>query len=130
MSLRRDLRIRVLVVVLACATSACAAWRTDPAAKAAPLEELIVWAEADPDEGQAPLSVELFCEPLEDIDQPQYSWDPGDGSDRLEGQQVKHTYRRPGTFKARVAVRDKAGNLGEDEVQIDVEIPVDVEPAD
>jgi hypothetical protein len=36
---------------------------------------------------------------------------------------VKHTYQRPGLYKARVSVTDEHGNRGEDEVQIDVELP-------
>ena len=87
----------------------------------AAIEQLIVWADAEPDVGEAPLAVELYCDPLEDIAEPRYSWDPGDGSDSLDGQRVEHTYARPGLYKARVRVRDRYGNIGDDTVEVEVE---------
>lgn len=112
---------RMLVCGLLVCFLGCAASQPDAEPTADPVEVLIVWADAEPDEGEAPLAVELFCDPLEVIEEPQYVWDPGDGSDRLEGQRVTHTYRRPGTYKARVVVRDNVGNVGDDEVSIDVD---------
>lgn len=84
---------------------------------------LVIWAEADPDEGEAPLATLLTADPLEDIEGAQYSWDFGDGSPASTEQNPKHTYARPGEYTARVRVTDKDGNLGIDEVAVIVVAP-------
>jgi len=104
---------------------ACSAKSDEKSAAQAPAEQLIVWADADPDGGEAPLTVELSCDPLEEIDGAEYVWDPGDGSGEVEGQKVTHTYQRPGVYKARVTVTDARENRGEDDVRIDVELKQD-----
>lgn len=109
--------------LVAVAAAGCSSRAKDQGQALDPIEQIIVLADADPDIGEAPLTVELFCDPLEEIEEPRYSWDPGDGSDRLSGQRVQHTYRRPGVYQARVVVTDAQGNRGEDEIRIDVEEP-------
>lgn len=113
----------MILSLAALALAACGPKKPEVPPALNPIEQLIVWGDAEPEDGEAPLEVELFCDPLEDIDGPEFVWDPGDGSDKIEGQRVKHTYQRPGTYKARVTVTDAHGNRGEDEVMIDVELP-------
>jgi hypothetical protein len=84
-------------------------------------EQLLIWADGEPDDGAPPLAVTFTVDPLEDIDSPEYTWEFGDGSDTVEGAEVQHTYQRAGIFKARVRVRDANGNVGDDTVQIHVE---------
>ena len=84
-------------------------------------EELIVWAEADPDSGPAPLSVKLGCDPIEEIEQPVFEWDFGDGSPRVREQNPTHEYRNAGLYEAQVTVTDRFGNRGKDQVEIEAE---------
>jgi hypothetical protein len=107
---------------VAAAAAPAAAPATTPGAQEA-VQKLLVWADSDPDTGDAPLAVEFTCDPLEDIDTPKYSWDFGDGSPPSSEQNPKHTYQRPGDYVARVRVTDKDGNIGEDETQISVDAP-------
>jgi PKD repeat protein len=106
---------------VATATSGSASAPGD--ATAAELEKLLLWADADPDEGEAPLATLLTADPLEDIEEARYSWDFGDGSPGSNEQNPKHTYGRPGEYTARVQVTDKHGNRGSDEVLVTVEAP-------
>jgi hypothetical protein len=96
-----------------------------PSAASAPAAaasgELIIWGDADPDTGDAPLAVEFTADPLEDIDQPVYTWDFGDGSPPSNEQNPGHTYKTPGHYSAQVKVTDVAGRTGDDTVDIDVE---------
>jgi hypothetical protein len=120
--MKTRLSIATVILVPMLALAGCTSRKAEIPSAQNPVEQLIVWGDAEPDSGEAPLEVELFVDPLEDIDSPEYSWDPGDGSDKVAGQKVKHTYARPGTYKARVTVTDADGNRGEDEVLIDVEV--------
>lgn len=90
-------------------------------AEGAPDEELAVWADADPDLGEAPLAVQLSADPLEEIEQASYTWDFGDGSAPSGEQNPKHVYAKAGQYTARLTVKDAAGRIGTDEAQIDVE---------
>ena len=95
-----------------------------PTAGAPTAEEILLWADANPDWGPAPLKVNLSVEPLEDVSDVQWTWDFGDGSPESHEQNPTHTYARPGQYTARVRISDTDGNWGEDEAKIDVEEPV------
>lgn len=92
------------------------------AGEAAPTE-LVVWADGDPPIGDAPLTVKFTVEPLELIEDPVYTWNFGDGSPEATGAEVMHTYTKPGTYTARVTVRDAHGNTGTDHTEVEVEEP-------
>lgn len=110
----------VTIVTLSFVNGGCSASKKEPV-PTGEVEQLLIWADGEPDEGAPPLVVTFTIDPLEEIDSPIYDWDFGDGSDMVEGAQVTHTYERPGLYKARARVRDAKGNVGEDSVQIEVE---------
>jgi PKD repeat protein len=83
----------------------------------------MILSEADPDLGEVPLEVQFFVEPMLEIDEPRYEWDFGDGSPPVWGDRPTHTYHRPGTYNVRVRAFDKHGNLGDDQLVVDVELP-------
>ncbi|GIW45897.1 MAG: hypothetical protein KatS3mg077_3179 [Candidatus Binatia bacterium] len=84
---------------------------------------LTVAMSAEPDRGPAPLAVEFSAEVYEgdEAREPKFEWDFGDGSRRAEGARVRHEYRKPGRYTARVIVTDAYERRGEDEILIDVE---------
>jgi hypothetical protein len=86
----------------------------------APVETVIVWSDAKPTSGSAPLTVEFTVDPLEGAKSPKYSWDFGDGSPGGEGTKVSHTYSKPGVYRAMLKVTDNTGDLGDDEQRIKV----------
>lgn len=95
-----------------------------PPVPADPARRLVLWAEARPDEGPAPLEVEFSCESLVPDEEPAgFHWDFGDGSPPARTGRPRHTYARPGMYVARVVAWDGAGQVGEDTVRIDVEAP-------
>jgi chitodextrinase len=96
---------------------------TPGTAEVAEVKELLVWADADPDIGDAPLTVDLMVEAFEEIEQPQFSWDFGDGSPPSTEPNPTHVYQNPGEYTVRVTVTDAAGNTGEDMIDILVEEP-------
>jgi len=102
------------------AAAPAAAPQADAPAKKA---DLIIWADADPDTGEAPLTVKFSADPLEEIQNPTYTWNFGDGSPEVAGGEATHTYTKPGTYTATLTARDSTGNSGTDQTQIDVEEP-------
>jgi PKD repeat protein len=84
---------------------------------------LTVAATAEPDRGEAPLTVDFSAEVYEgdEAREAKFEWDFGDGSSRARGAKVTHTYTKPGSYKARVLATDAYERRGEDEVIIDVE---------
>lgn len=84
--------------------------------------EWIIWADGDPWDGEAPLSVEFECDLMEEVPNPKYEWDFGDGN-KSDESHPKHTYAKPGRFTASCKVTDPSGGVGEDSVIIDVEAP-------
>jgi hypothetical protein len=88
---------------------------------AADKPEWIIWADGDPWDGKAPLEVAFECDLMEEIEQPKYEWDFGDGSPKVNESHPKHTYQKAGQFTATCRVTDPSGGQGEDSVVIDVE---------
>jgi PKD repeat protein len=81
---------------------------------------LMVWAEADPDEGEPPLTVQLTADISGGVGERTVKWDFGDGSPPSNEVNPKHTYEKPGTYRASVEVADSSGDSDSDYVDIEV----------
>lgn len=88
-------------------------------------DALVLLAEGDPEDGEAPLTVKFFVESLieDEMHNPQYKWDFGDGSPISSEASPTHVYEKPGSYVATIRIVDGKGDLGWDEVDIDVEEP-------
>jgi hypothetical protein len=85
-----------------------------------PIETLIVWSEAKPTSGAAPLTVAFTADKPPSAANPVFTWQFGDGSAPATGAAVSHTFAKPGTYKVLLKVTDASGDLGEDELRIKV----------
>lgn len=106
------------------AAAADAAAAAAPAAAAPAADgptEWIIWADGDPWDGPAPLEVTFECDLMEEVKDPKYEWDFGDGSPKVQESHPKHTYQKAGQYTATCRVTDPTGGVGEDSVVIDVE---------
>lgn len=84
-----------------------------------PVETLIVWSEATPTSGKAPLAVTFTADPPEGIADPTYAWTFSDGG-TASGAKVLHTFTAAGVHKAILKVTSPKGDLGMDELRIKV----------
>lgn len=84
-----------------------------------PVETIIVWSEAKPTNGAAPLAVAFAADPPDSVTDPVYSWQFGDGA-TASGQSVSHTFDKPGVYKVLLKVTNASGALGQDELRIKV----------
>jgi PKD repeat protein len=95
-----------------------------PAAAAAAEEEaeeiLMVWAEADPDEGAPPLEVQLKADVSGGVGERKVKWEFGDGSPASTETNPKHRYEKAGTYRASVEVSDASGDSDSDYVDIEI----------
>ena len=82
--------------------------------------ELDVIAEAEPDEGAPPLSVQLKADISGGQGERKIKWDFGDGSPPSSEVNPTHTYDKAGTFRASVEVADSTGDSDSDYVDIEV----------
>lgn len=85
-----------------------------------PIETIIVWSEAKPTSGAAPLKVAFSADPPQDVTNAFYTWNFGDGSQPGTGQSISHTFAKPGVYKVILKVSNTSGALGEDELRIKV----------
>jgi hypothetical protein len=85
-----------------------------------PVETIIVWSEASPTHGKAPLAVTLTAEAPESVASPTYTWTFSDGG-TATGAKVSHTFSAPGVQRATLKVTSPKGDLGLDEQRIKVE---------
>lgn len=85
-----------------------------------PVETIILFSEAQPTKGSAPLTVAFTADPPPDVANPTYTWQFGDGSATSTGQSVSHTFAKPGIYKVLLKVTSPAGDLGLDEQRIKV----------
>ena len=83
-------------------------------------EILMVWAEAEPDEGAPPLSVQLKADVSGGQGERKLKWDFGDGSPPSSELNPTHKYEKAGTFRASVEVSDATGDSDSDYVDIEV----------
>ncbi len=106
------------------ASPAAVAAAPSPGASAGAAEEgdeiLMVWAEAEPDEGAPPLSVQLKADISGGQGDRKVKWDFGDGSPPSSDVNPTHTYDKAGTFRASVEVADATGDSDSDYVDIEV----------
>lgn len=106
------------------ASPAAAAAAASPGAENADADEgdeiLMVWAEAEPEEGKPPLSVQLKADISGGSGQRTIKWDFGDGSPTSSDVNPTHTYDKPGTYRASVEVGDSTGDSDSDYVDIEV----------
>ena len=83
-------------------------------------EILMVWAEAEPDEGPPPLAVQLKADISGGVGERKVKWDFGDGSPPSAEVNPAHRYEKAGTFRASVEVSDSSGDSDSDYVDIEV----------
>jgi len=83
-------------------------------------EILMVWAEAEPDEGAPPLEVQLKADVSGGAGERKIKWEFGDGSPASNELNPKHKYEKPGTFRASVEVSDGGGDSDSDYVDIEI----------
>jgi PKD repeat protein len=89
----------------------------EAADEAAPL---LAWAEGDPEDGNAPLTV-VFKADVEGGKPPlKHTWKFGDGSPDSAEANPKHTYEKPGKYRADLSVTDSGGDSDTDYVEITV----------
>ena len=84
-----------------------------------PVETIIVWSEASPTHGKAPLAVTFTADPPEGVANPTYTWTFSDGGSAT-GQKVSHTFKDAGVQKAMLKVSSAKGVLGMDELRVKV----------
>ncbi len=83
-------------------------------------EILMVWAEAEPDEGTPPLEVHLKADISGGVGERKVKWEFGDGSSASTEVNPKHRYEKAGTFRASVEVSDASGDSDSDYVDIEI----------
>lgn len=83
-------------------------------------EILMVWAEAEPDEGAPPLEVQLKADVSGGVGERKVKWEFGDGSPASSDVNPKHKYDKAGTFRASVEVSDASGDSDSDYVDIEI----------
>jgi PKD repeat protein len=83
-------------------------------------EILMVWAEAEPDEGSPPLEVQLKADISGGVGERKVKWEFGDGSPASNEVNPKHRYEKAGTFRASVEVSDASGDSDSDYVDIEI----------
>jgi len=112
------------------APTAAPAATTPPAAAAGPTttvaggEEaapLLAWADAEPEDGKAPLEVQFKADTEGGKPPLKYKWTFGDGTADSEEGNPKHTYEKAGKYRADLTVNDAAGDSDTDYVEIEVE---------
>ncbi len=100
---------------------------SQPSATGSPESEteadfLMVFADAEPEEGAPPLQVKFTAEISGGSGQKKVVWDFGDGTSSSEVNPV-HVYEKPGTYLATVQVSDSTGDEDDDDVEVIVEEP-------
>ncbi|MBX3024537.1 PKD domain-containing protein [bacterium] len=84
-----------------------------------PVETIIVWSEASPTRGKAPLAVTFTADPPEGVADPTYTWTFSDGG-TASGAKVSHTFDTAGIHKVMLKVTSPKGDLGMDELRVKV----------
>jgi hypothetical protein len=106
-------------------TAAPAAPATPPTTVVGQAEEevapLLAWADGSPEEGKAPLTVEFKADTEGGTPPLKYLWKFGDGSPDSTEPNPKHTYGKPGKYRADLEVSDSAGDSDSDYIEIEVE---------
>ncbi|HEY8517501.1 MAG TPA: PKD domain-containing protein [Candidatus Binatia bacterium] len=86
---------------------------------------LTAFADADETIGDAPFTVKLNVDVVENTGTPPYTyiWDFGDATEFSTEKSPTHTYTIPGSFRASVIVRDSKGEVDQDYIDVSVSDP-------
>jgi PKD repeat protein len=82
---------------------------------------LLAWADASPEEGKAPLTVEFKADTEGGKPPLKYVWKFGDGTPDSNEANPKHTYEKAGKYRADLEVADSAGDSDSDYMEIEVQ---------
>jgi PKD repeat protein len=82
---------------------------------------LKAWAEAEPEEGKAPLRVQFNADIEGGTPPLKIQWDFGDGSPPSSEAKAVHTYEKPGSYTATLDVDDSAADSDSDWLEIEVD---------
>jgi PKD repeat protein len=81
---------------------------------------LLAWADASPEDGDAPLTVS-FTADIEGGTPPlKYLWKFGDGTPDSTEANPKHTFAKAGKYRADLEVTDASGDSDSDYIEIEV----------
>jgi len=80
---------------------------------------LLAWADADPEEGQTPLTIEFKADVEGGTPPLKYTWSFGDGSPDSNDPNPKHTYQKAGKYRADLSVADSGGDSDSDYIEIE-----------
>jgi len=83
-------------------------------------DPLLVWADCDEDEGEAPLSVKFLADVEGGTPPLKYVWTFGDGSADSTEPNPTHVYEKAGYYQAELIVTDSAGDEDSDFLEIEV----------
>jgi len=81
---------------------------------------LLAWADGTPEDGPAPLAVELKSDVEGGTPPLKYTWKFGDDTPDSNEANPKHTYPKPGKYRADLSVTDSAGDSDTDYIEIEV----------
>src|SRR6185295_2513008 len=81
---------------------------------------LLAWADGNPEEGPAPLTVEFKADVEGGTAPLKYSWQFGDGTPESNEPNPKHTYTKPGKYRADLNVTDSADDADSDYIEVEV----------
>ncbi len=82
---------------------------------------LLAWADGEPEEGKAPLTVEFKADTEGGKPPLKYTWKFGDGAADSNEQNPKHTYDKPGKYRADLDVADSSGDSDSDYIEVEVQ---------
>jgi PKD repeat protein len=82
---------------------------------------LLAWAEGEPEEGKAPLTIQFKADTEGGKPPLKVSWSFGDGSPDSSEANPKHTYEKPGKYRADLSATDASGDSDTDYVEIEVQ---------
>jgi PKD repeat protein len=82
---------------------------------------LLAWADASPEEGKAPLTVQFTAETEGGKPPFKFTWKFGDGTPDSHEQNPKHTYEKAGKYRADLEVGDSVEDEDSDYIEIEVQ---------
>ena len=81
---------------------------------------LLAWADATPEDGQAPLAIEFKADVEGGTPPLKYTWSFGDGTPDSNEANPKHVYQKAGKFRADLTVNDSGGDSDTDYIEVEV----------